>query len=147
MRGTALILCVCVYVSVCVCVCVCFCVCVCVCACVRVFVCVCTHINVLRWTYPEFDDQRVHNTSDNRDKVENIPRIFKKILKTISLSKQNIVINWKIMLSCYDRTITIIIIITSVAPRESFLNSVDNVCSTIIYFQCTHAFHWKCMYV
>jgi len=41
-------------------------------------------------SYPKFDDQRVHNTSDDRDEVENIPRVFKKILKTISLSKQRV---------------------------------------------------------
>lgn len=40
-------------------------------------------------SYPKFDDQSVHDTSDDGDKVENIPRIFKKILKTISLSKQH----------------------------------------------------------
>lgn len=49
------------------------------------------HNNLLfKMSYPKFDDQRVHNTSDDRDEVENIPRVFKKILKTISLSKQRV---------------------------------------------------------
>jgi len=49
------------------------------------------HTNILfKISYPKFDDQRVHDTSYDRDEVENIPRIFKKILKTISLSKQRV---------------------------------------------------------
>lgn len=48
------------------------------------------NIILFKISYPKFDDQRVHDTSDDRDKVENIPRIFKKILKTISLSKQHV---------------------------------------------------------
>lgn len=48
------------------------------------------HNILFKISYPKFDDQSVHDTSNDRDKVENIPRIFKKILETISLSKQRV---------------------------------------------------------